>query len=152
MFDKEDDEYSTHLLTSKKNFYLSELEGDDPLIFKVREYKELEIKVKSIAPYDENDAIGVYIYEKNTSYIRGVIYKIKNFEDINEPRGPPAFEDRNNPYWVGDNVNSIIYGRLQEGTAYVIIWSVRKNDIIVEHRSEPKNTISDELNTFDIEY
>ncbi len=66
--------------------------------------------------------------------------------------GPPAYEDGNNPYWVGDNVNSSIHGHLQEGTTYVIIWSVRKNDIVVEYRSEPKNTISDELNTFEIEY
>ncbi len=87
LFDKEDDEYSTQILTSKKNFYLSELEGDDLLIFNVRKFEELEIKVKSIVAYDEDDTISVSIYESNTNYIRGVIYSIKNFGNINESWG-----------------------------------------------------------------
>ncbi len=143
---------STGILDSKKNFYVSELFDVDSLVFHARKYEELKIFVKSINPFDENDKISVSIFERNTNYITGVYYDIENLGDLNEPSEFTFGEGPGQPFWIGDNIDSIIYGHLQEGTNYRILWAVTKNDIIDEFESEVFSTSSNELNTFVIEY
>lgn len=152
LFQQINEELATGILDSKRTFKISELDGNESLIFEAREYKELIIKLKNTSPFDEEDFISISIFQSNTSYFNSVIYGIENFDDQNEPWGPPASENGLNPFWIGDNVDSNIYGHIQEGASYIIVWNVRKNGIVTEYKSDRIETISGEINSFEINY
>ena len=143
---------STGILDSKKSFYVSDLFDVDSLVFHARKYEELKIFVKSIDPFDENDSIGISIYQSNTNYLNNVFYNIENIGDSNEIWPSPASDNGTRPYWIGENIDSIIYGHIQEGANYVIRWSVSKNGITESFVSDTFSTLSNQLNTFEILY
>lgn len=149
LFQQINEELATGILNDRKSFKISELE---PLLFEARVYQELQIKVKNTAPFDVNDAIRVSIFQPNTTYSNSIIYQIENFGDQNEPYGPPADDNGLNPYWIGDNVNSVIYGHIQEGASFLVKWSVRKNGITDEYQSEYFDTVSGEVNFYELNY
>ncbi len=152
LFEQINEQVATGMLQEQKNFYLSDLENGSPLNFVVRKYEKLEIALKSTSPYDDNDAIGISIYQNNTNYFNNIIYKIENFGDQNQPYEDPASENGLNPYWIGDDVNSILYGYIQEGASVQIKWSVRKNGIVRNFQSDFFDTASDQVNLFEISY
>jgi hypothetical protein len=151
-FFKADDAYTTGLLPQKTEFSVKDLKTAAPLILYVRKYTGLKITVKSTNSFNDNDAIGVSINQDNTNYFNNIIDSIQNFGTINQPLSYPATNDGNNPYWVGQNVNSIIYGKIQEGTTYQITWDVRKNGINTDYKSPVLNTSGNTLNSYNIVY
>lgn len=152
LFEQINDETATGLLQEKRNFYISELKDTSPLVLLARKYETLEIKVRSIDPFDENDALGVYIYQTNTNYYNSIIYKIENFGDQNEQYEYPASENGLNPYWIGNDVNTTVLGNIQEGSSFNIKWSVRKDGIVNEYESGFIDTVSGETNFYEINY
>lgn len=152
LFEQINEQVATGMLQEQENFYLSDLENGSALNFVVRKYEKLKIGLKSTSPYDENDAIEISIYQKNTNYFNNIIYQIENFGDQNQPYEDPASENGLNPYWIGDHVDSVIYGYIQEGTSVQVKWSVRKNGIVNSFQSDFFETVSDEVNLFEINY
>ena len=151
-FEKTDDSYSTGFTSYKTEFALSELKNLAPVTFYVRKYESLIIHLRNIHPFDNSDAIGVDIYQEGTNYISSGVESIKNVGVSNQPWAYPAADDGKNPYWIGTNVNSIIYGKVQEGTTYQINWDVRKNQINTDHKSQKFITTLDSLNSYNILY
>ncbi len=151
-FEKIDDAYSTGFIPQKTAFTLSELKNSAQLNFYVRKYASLVINVKNNHPFDDKDAIGVDIIQDGTNYINSGIESIQNVGINNQPWDYPATDDGRNPYWTGKNVNSTIYGKVQEGTTYQITWNVRKNGINTDYKSERFTTSLNSLNSYDIFY
>ncbi|MES2748206.1 MAG: hypothetical protein V4648_07495 [Bacteroidota bacterium] len=125
----------------EKSYTLSE---SNTIVIPVIKYEKLKIFVNNTMPFDANDAIEVSIYQQNLSYIHSIVQSIDNFGI--------APSTAYYPYWVGTNVNSVINGNLQEGAAYKIVWSVRKNGITTEYDSGFMPTIYDATNEFHINY
>ncbi len=151
-FEKADDSYSTGFLPQKTDFSIAELKQPSELMFYVRRYAALIINVKSIAPFDDNDAIGVDVFQQGSNYSSGFVESIQNFGIANQPPGYPAADNGTNPYWIGKNVNATIYGKLQEGTTYAISWNIRKNGINTEYKSATFTTTLNGVNSYDIQY
>ena len=151
-FEKTDDSYSTGFLSQKTDFTISELKQSSRLTFYVRRYTPLVINVKSIAPVDDNDAVSVDVSQGGTDYITGFVESIQNFGVINQPFSFPATDNGTNPYWIGKNINSTIYGKLQEGTTYQISWDVRKNGVNTDYKSITFTTSVNSVNSYNIAY
>lgn len=125
----------------------------EALLFNVRNWEKLEIKVKNTQPFDENDEIRVSVFEDNTHYIGQFITKITNNGVKNIGPGYPASDNGLNPHWIGKNVDSKIYFNLQNGTQYTIFYDVKKNGIWTNYVKSPTfSTQSGQINYYTLEY
>lgn len=149
---KTNNEKYTELLDFGKNHTVSEFANNNAVVFYVRRWEKLKIKVKNLSPYDSNDNVRISILQQNTSLDNSIIDSIQNFGKANQPIPPPAYDDGKYPFWIGSNVNSIIYGKVQENTKLTFFWSVRKNGISKDYQSAPINTISNGITEFEINY
>lgn len=158
-FTKNDEEKSTDILNIVPRFYISELD-EGPATLYVREFHPLEITVKNVDPFDSEDAIYVSVFftvqendnDINFRYTHSVIYDIVNRLDENLPHTYPVTDNGLRPDWIGDQVDSTIYGRLQEATTYKVIWSVRKNGVVTEYSTDFIPTDADAVNRVQIMY
>ncbi len=151
-FYKQDDSYSTGLFPQKTEYSISDLKNATTLTFYVRNYAYLKINLKSVNPIDSNDAVSLYIFQDSTNYQNNIIDSVINFGVKNQPLSYPAADNGTNPYWVGKIVNSIIYGKIQEGTIYQITWNVRRNGVNTDNKSPRIQTSMNSMNVYDINY
>jgi hypothetical protein len=151
-FNKVDDTYSTGFFFQRTEYLISELKNLTLLTFYVRKYANLKINVKNINPLNDNDAIDLYISQDSTHYYNNIIDSIHNFRVMNQPLVYPAANDGRNPYWIGKDVNSTIYGKIQEGTTYQITWEVSRNGVHTINKSLRLKTSINSLNLYDILY
>ncbi|WP_435579304.1 hypothetical protein [Gilvibacter sp.] len=158
-FVKPDEDQSTAILNLIPRFDMDDLE-EGPVLLYVREFHPLEIEIKNTTPFDENDFIGVSVFftvqqnnnEVNARYFHNVFYAFENRSGVNLPWDPPADDDGLRPEWLGDSIDTTLFGRLQEATEYKVIWNVRKNGVWTENSTDltPVNTTG--LNRVVIEY
>lgn len=146
-----DEDISTDIIRHTNSFFFEEVQGKTPLELKVRRYFPMEIIVKSINPYDDNDQISVSFFHVGSSFISAPLYKIENRGDSNEPYGSPSFGDLQ-PFWIGDNVDSTIFKRVQEGTEAKISWTVTRNNMVTEFESEFIPTVQNGVTYYVINY
>lgn len=146
------DSISTGLCSLSDEYTLDSLRKIPVLNLYVRKYASLKITLKSINPINDSDAVSIQIFQNNAPCVSVNIDSIVNMGVKNQPIGYPYADNGNYPYWIGQNVNSIIYGKLQEGTNYIIYWYVRKNRVNSTYKSATFNTIVTGLNTYDITY
>ena len=147
-----EEDVSTGIIGLRSNFFIHELKELDQVVFKARKLEDLEIRVKSIQPFNDEDKISISISEFNTTQTGGIVYDIINFQDPNEPGEFDGGQGFGQLYWIGDNVDSVIYGHLKEGTNYRINWAVTRNGVVQEFESDIFSTLSSELNFYEIRY
>jgi hypothetical protein len=146
------DTSTTGLVNSKTDFSLEDFKQLAPFTFLVRELEPLNITVKTINHYNNDDAIDVDVVDGNIGYPIGRITSIQNFADKNQGVETGNWIDYNNPYWIGNNVNSIIHEKLEEGTTYKINWGIKKDGAYTDYYSNTFKTQSDTLNAYTILY
>jgi len=146
------DSISTGLCSFRDEYTLDSLRKISVLNLYVRKYASLKITLKSVNPINDSDAVSVQIFQNNAPCVGVNIDSIVNMGVKNQSIGYPYADSGNYPYWIGQNVNSIIYGKLQEGTNYIIYWDVRKNGVNTTFKSATFNTIVTGLNRYDIAY
>lgn len=128
------------------------LKTNSHIIFNSRTWEPLRVKVKNLNPFDDNDQIAVSFLERNTSFMNSIVYKIVNHGIENIHLVSPGVDFRLYPAWKGKNVDAEIYGHLQSSTNYIVFWTVIKNGLRKEYKSEELVTQKGKLNEFTIEY
>lgn len=143
-FDKVDDAFSTAILDQKKGFSLKELKQNPNVTFTAREWETLRVKIKNTNPFDSHDAVSIYISINNTNYINTPIYNIINYGVANQNE----FE----PYWVGTNIDSEVFFRIQNGTSYYVFWYPVKNGVSTTNYSAETTTLSGQENFYQVNF
>lgn len=150
-FDKIIDDQNNISYPTENKYFLSE-EISKKITLLAKPLVKMDIEVKNTKPYDDNDAVYVYIIPLKANYNINIINNIKNFGSDNESNNLSKISDQSNPFWVGRNVNSIIHASVQENTSFILYWNVRKNGIWKKYASSPKTITTISKNKFQIFY
>lgn len=141
----------TELLEMKRNFFVAEVENKT-FDLKARRLYPIEIRVKNVEPFDEEDSIYISIVEldPNNPYDRA--FDIENFGVQNQPRDPNQTGVGENLYWVGENVNSVLRSKVQEDAVMILHYSVYKNGNLEPYQTEPIPTVNNGVTRFELNY
>lgn len=141
----------TEFLNLDNPYRLGELEGRNILIT-TREVFPVEVTVRNIDPFDENDSIYIHLVtvDPNNPYNR--IFDVENFGVENQPRDPNQTGFVDNLYWVGEDVHSILRSYIQEGGTMTLHYSVKKNGNLESYETEPIPAISNGTAYYEILY
>lgn len=129
---------------------MEEIKANPNVIFHARQWETLKIKLKNTSPFDNNDSVSLGFLEDNTSYVNIPIYNIINNGVSNQPW--PEETNLLTPYWVGSNIDSEVFVRLQNDTTYSVFWYVRKNGVSSTFHSQMTNTLSGQINLYQINF
>ncbi len=144
----------TDIIYPGNNFFFEEVAAQEPLKLKARKFFQMEVLVKNVSPYDENDQISIGFYHIGSNYHFAPLDAIENRADVNVPYDDSHGEVGRylQPFWIGDNVDSTIFKRVQEGTKARISWAVTKNGVNTQFESEFIPTVENGVTYFEIEY
>lgn len=129
----------------------SDLNENSILEIKGFSYEKLNVIVKNLTQFDNQDAIRVKLLS-DRGYLENIIdYGVTNFPIF--PAQPPFYNDVLNTEWLGLNVNSIIKYRIVENTQYTIFWDLRRNGNWT-YNNKSNNFISqtNTLNLYNLNY
>ncbi|WP_298900388.1 hypothetical protein [uncultured Psychroserpens sp.] len=148
-----DEEICTDIIAHVNSFFFEEIQSEIPLELKVRKYFPMEVTVKNINPFDENDRISVSFYHVGSNYHSAPLYHIEHRGDVSEPYTTPGVGiDGLQPLWISDNVDSTIFKRVQEGTEARISWTVTRNGEVSTFESEFIPTVQDGVTYYEINF
>lgn len=141
----------TEFLNTERIYPIPELDGNE-LTVEVRKLYPMEIKVKNVNPFDEEDSIYIHLIElmPNNPYNR--LFTAENFGVENQPRNPDQVGVIDNLYWVGENVDSVLNGLVQEDAEIMIYYSVMKNGELISYSSELIPTVNEGTTYYEINY
>lgn len=146
-----EEEICTDVLRHTNSFFFEEVLNGNPLKLYARKYFPMQIKVKNINPYNENDKISISFYHVGSNYYSAPIYDIINNGNINEFYEGAGISGYR-PLWIGENVDSTIFKRVQEGTKVKISWEVMRNNAVTKFESEFIPTVQDGTTHYEINY
>ncbi len=142
----------TGIIAPGNNFFLEEVQAQEPITLIARKFHPMEIIVKNTNPFDENDQIYVGFYHRGSNYSHAPIYNIENRGDENERDDNPNIGGDLQPFWISDNVDATIYKRVQEGTEARISWTIIKNGEVSHFESEFIPTNVEGITYYEITY
>ncbi|MFY7671873.1 hypothetical protein ACOSP6_12370 [Tenacibaculum sp. MEBiC06402] len=139
----------------QQSYSIEKLMNDELPVIKVNRYASIKITVKNTNPFNEEDNITIGHFRDNEEGLRryGLVRQsLINYENTN------VFFDNGNTVasmleWNGVNVHSVIEGKVPGAYRKVYLdYTVKKNGVYENRRTEAVTLSPDAINEFLIEY
>lgn len=124
----------------------------DTYTLKVKQYQKINLRIKNVNPFDDNDRFSVDIMVKNTYRTGGELYKIVNYGKANEKFTPPESDNGLNAFWIGKNIDSELFFKVTGSPVRFVYHSIKGTDTLNYQFTEETPIKRGIINSYSINY